>query len=63
MQKKSRLWSEAGQKAFGELPLEGWAACRREDLQRLRTMLDGQIGQLDKAAERAKAARIPCGLG
>jgi transposase len=53
MQKKSRLWSEAGQKAFGELPLEGWAACRREDLQRLRTMLDGQIGQLDKAAERA----------
>jgi transposase len=53
MQKKSRLWSEAGQKAFGALPLEGWAACRREDLQRLRAVLDGQIGQLDKAAERA----------
>ncbi|MDR3764287.1 MAG: transposase [Acidobacteriota bacterium] len=35
MQKKSRLWSEAGQKAFDALPLEGWAACRREDLQRL----------------------------
>src|SRR5208337_5440854 len=40
MQKKARLWSVAGQKAFGELPLEGWAACRREDLQRLRSVLD-----------------------
>ena len=56
MQKKSRLWSEAGQKAFGELPLDGWAACRREDLQRLRTMLDSQIGQLDKAVEEAAYA-------
>lgn len=53
MQNKSRLWSEAGQKAFQELPLEGWAACRREDLQRLRAMLDSQIGQLDQAVERA----------
>jgi len=53
MQKKSRLWSEAGQKAFGALPLEGWAACRREDLQRLRAMLDVQIGKLDEAAQRA----------
>ncbi len=53
MQKKSRLWSEAGQRAFRELPLEGWAACRREDLQRLRAMLDVQIGKLDVAAQRA----------
>jgi transposase len=53
MQKKSRLWSEAGQKAFGELSLEGWAACRREDLQRLRAVLDLQIGKLDEAAQRA----------
>ena len=53
MQKKSRLWSEAGQKAFGELPLEGWAACRREDLQRLRTVLDSQIRKLDEAAQGA----------
>ena len=56
MQKKSRLWSEAGQKAFGELPLEGWAGCRREDLQRLRAVLDGQIGQLDAAVEKAAFA-------
>jgi transposase len=53
MQKRSRLWTEAGQKAFGELPLEGWAACRRKDLQRLRAVLDVQISQLDKAAQRA----------
>jgi transposase len=56
MQKKSRLWSEAGQKAFRELPLDGWAGCRREDLQRLRAMLDGQIGKLDEAAEQAARA-------
>jgi transposase len=53
MQKKSRMWSAAGQKAFGELPLEGWAGCRRGDLQQLRAMLDEQIGKLDAAAERA----------
>jgi len=53
MQKKSRLWSEAGQKAFGKLRIEGWAACRREDLQRLRAVLDVQIGKLDAAAQRA----------
>jgi transposase len=53
MQKKSRLWSEAGQKAFQDLVLEGWAACRREDLQRLRAVLDLQIGKLDEAAQRA----------
>jgi transposase len=53
MQKKSKLWTEAGQKAFGALALEGWAACRREDLQRLRAMLDVQVGKLDEAAQRA----------
>jgi transposase len=53
MQKKARLWSVAGQKAFGDLPLDGWAACRREDLQRLRAVLDVQIGKLDEAAQRA----------
>jgi transposase len=53
LQRKSRLWSEAGQKALRELPLKGWAACRREDLQRLRTVLDEQIGQLDEAVKHA----------
>jgi transposase len=62
MQKKARLWSEAGQKAFSELPLEGWAACRREDLQGLRAMLDIQVGKLDGAAQRAAAENEPARL-
>jgi transposase len=53
LQRKTRLWSEAGQKALRELPLEGWAAYRREDLLRLRTVLDEQIGQLDEAVKHA----------
>ena len=32
VQKKRKLWTEAGQKALRELPLEGWAGRRREDL-------------------------------
>src|SRR6516164_3682311 len=31
LQKKSALWTEAGQRALRELPLDTWAACRRED--------------------------------
>jgi transposase len=62
MQKKSRLWSAAGQKAFGELPLESWAACRRQDLLALLAKLDGQIGGLDgavlKAAEEDERVRL-----
>jgi transposase len=56
MQKKARLWSASGQKAFSELLLEGWAACRREDLQRLRAVLETQIGPLDQAVEQAAYA-------
>jgi len=53
VQLKSKLWSQAGQKALPELALEGWAGCRREDLLGLLQVLDGQIGKLDEAAERA----------
>jgi transposase len=52
LQKKSKLWTEAGQKALRELPLDTWAACRREDLLRLLASLDKQIGKLDAAVER-----------
>jgi transposase len=31
LQKKSKLWSAAGQKALCELQLDPWAKCRRED--------------------------------
>ncbi len=46
------MWSEAGQKALRELPLDGWAACRREDLLGLLASLDKQIHKLDVAASR-----------
>ena len=53
VQLKRKLWSEAGQKALRALPLEGWAAQRRQDLLHLLSGLDPQIRQLDVAIERA----------
>ena len=53
LQKKSKLWTAAGQKALRELPLDTWAACRREDLLGLLASLDKQISKLDAAVERA----------
>ena len=53
MQKKHKLWSEAGQRAFLALPLTGWARCRREDLLALLGNLEEQIKPLDAAVEKA----------
>ncbi len=53
MQRKRTLWSQAGQQLLRELPLKKWAACRREDLLGLLTMLDEQIGKLDRAVQQA----------
>jgi len=53
MQKKRTLWSQAGQKMLRELPLKPWAACRREDLLGLLTMLNEQVGKLDGAVQQA----------
>jgi transposase len=53
VQMKRKLWSEAGQKALRALPLEGWAAQRRQDLLNLLSGLDPQIRLLDEAIERA----------
>jgi Transposase IS116/IS110/IS902 family len=53
MQNKRRLWSQAGQKLLPELPLPPWAACRRADLLGPRTMLEEQIGKLDRAVQQA----------
>jgi transposase len=53
MQRKQKLWSQAGQKLLRELPLKPWAACRREDLLGLLAMLDQQIGKLDSAVQQA----------
>ena len=53
VQKKRRLWSEAGQKLLRELPLKPWAGRRREDLLKLMTVLDEQIELLDQAVSKA----------
>jgi transposase len=62
MQRKHKLWTQAGMKMLRELRLKPWAACRREDLLGLLRMLDQQIGELDgavqKAAEENPAAKL-----
>src|SRR3954462_9065190 len=56
VQRKHKLWSQAGQKMLRELPLKPWASCRREDLLKLMAMLDQQIVPLDMAV-KAEAQR------
>ena len=53
MQKQNKLWSVAGQKALRALPLQPWAARRREDLLGLLGTLDQQIDRLDAAVKAA----------
>jgi len=47
VQRKHKLWSQAGQKMLRELALKPWAACRREDLLGLLAVLNPQIGKLE----------------
>src|SRR5258707_1045572 len=68
--KKQKLWSKAGEKVLRELPLAPWASRRREDLFKVREMLNGQIDLLDQvvveAAEKNEKARLlmtPPGVG
>jgi transposase len=62
LQRKTRLWSAAGQRALNELSLAPWASRRREDLFKVREMLNGQIDLLDRAvgeaAEKNEKARL-----
>ena len=61
VQKKRKLWSAAGQQALRALPLQGWAAQRRQDLLILLKSLDEQIGQQDQAAEEeAQRDKMAC---
>ena len=70
LQRKKRLWSEAGQKALCELPLAPWASRRREDLLKMRSELDTKIDLLDQAVaeaaeknEKAKLLMTQPGVG
>lgn len=51
--RKRKLWSRAGEQVLRELMLAPWANRRREDLFRVKAMLDEQIGLLDQAAKSA----------
>lgn len=51
--RKGKLWSKAGEKVLRELPLKPWADRRREDLFKVREMLNGQIALLDQAVKEA----------
>lgn len=63
VQKKHQLWSQVGQQALRELPLQGWAAQRGHDLLQLLASLDQQIGQLDQAPQAARCKRRAAALG
>lgn len=51
--RQRKLWSRAGEKVLLGLALAPWASRRREDLLRVKQMLDEQIERLDQAASAA----------
>lgn len=57
-----KLWSKAGEKVLNELPLKPWASQRRQDLFKIKEMLNGQIEWLDQAvlqaAQKNEKARL-----
>ena len=57
-----KLWSKAGEKVLRELPLKPWASRRRQDLFKIKEMLNGQIDLLDQAvmeaAQKNEKARL-----
>src|SRR5205823_337636 len=53
MQKRRSLWSQEGQKALLDLPLQFWAGTRRKNLLELLKQVDQQITVLDRAVSQA----------
>jgi transposase len=54
LRRGASLWSQAGQQELAALPLSGYAATRREQLQELRRELEQRLQQLEQAV-RAQA--------
>jgi len=48
-----RLWNKTGERVLRELSLQPWASRRREDLFKVRAVLDEQINSLDAAVAKA----------
>jgi transposase len=51
--RKGRLWSQKGEQVLRDLPLRTWTSRRREDLFKVRELLNGQIALLDQAVKQA----------
>lgn len=58
MQKKRKLWTQAGQELLRGLELDRWTARRRDDLLHLLAYLEGRIEALDQAV-KAEAEQRP----
>ena len=56
VQKKHKLWSQAGRQLLKGLPLRGWTAQRRDDLLTLLDDLDTKIAPLSQSIEQEAAA-------
>src|ERR1700730_2195101 len=57
VQRKRKLWSEAGRKHLESLPLLPWASRRRAELLQLLDQLEASIGELDRAVAEQASAR------
>jgi transposase len=62
VQRKRKLWTETGERMLQQYPLQGWAACRREDLLQLLQVLNQQVRVLDRAVQEAAAANVQARL-
>ena len=51
--RKNKLWSQKGERVLREWPLAPWASRRREDLLKVKGMLNEQIAPLDQAVAEA----------
>src|ERR1700739_1410029 len=57
VQRKRKLWSEAGRKHLESLPLLPWASRRRAELLQLLDQLEASISELDRAVAEQASAR------
>jgi len=57
LQKKSKLWSKAGQEKLKKLELDAWTQRRRDDLLEMLEDLNQQVEQLNQAVEQAAHQR------
>lgn len=62
LQKKHKLWSQAGRQLLEQLPLQGWTARRRTDLLPLLEELEEKIAPLSQAVEQEAQANLQAQL-